>query len=66
MKPVKLVGPDGMILEFESQTSCARYLSNMFHEKIEHVRKCVLGKGVKEYNGYKIFYVVECVKQIAA
>lgn len=66
MKPVKLVAPDGTVLEFESQTSCARYLSNMFHEKIEHVRKCVLGKGVKEYNGYKIFYVVECVKQIAA
>lgn len=64
MKPVKLVAPDGSVLEFESYVSCARYLSDIFHEKIEHIRKCVLGKGDKEYNGYKIFYVVECVKQI--
>lgn len=66
MKPVKIITPDGTILEFESHTSCARYLSNALHEKIEHIRKCVIGKGVKEYNGYKIFHVVECVKQVAA
>lgn len=66
MKPVKLVAPDGSILEFESRAACARYLSNVLHKKCEHIRKCILGKGVKEYDGYKIFYVVECVKQVAA
>ena len=66
MKPVKLIAPDGSIFEFESRVACARYLSNKLNEKTEYVRKCVLGKGFSEYKGYKIIYIIECVKQIAA
>ena len=64
MKPIKLICPDGSILEFDSHTSCAQHLSNILNQNAEYVRKCIIGKRLKEYKNYKIIHVSECLRQV--
>ena len=61
MKPIKLIDPDGKIYEFESHTSCAKFLAFVLNQKVEYIRKQIIGKNKMEYEGYKIIYVNEAV-----
>lgn len=65
MKPIKLIDENGKLYEFESYTACARYLSSILGDKVDYIRKRIIGRGVMEYKGFKLLYVSECLKQVA-